>query len=89
MNNLELNQIKIDGATEKLVSSMENLRDRLNQELEMIKLHKEKRSGTEYQPNSLGIVQDKGCEIDNICGRLGGLYEMKEILDGTSKLFNK
>jgi len=84
MNNLELNQMKIDGATERLVSSIENLMNRLNEELDMIKINKEK--GLDYQPNSLGIVQDKGREIDNLCGRLGGLYEMKSILDGSSDL---
>jgi hypothetical protein len=87
MNNLELNQMKIDGAMEKLENNIESLMNQLRTELETLRILKEK--GIEYKPNFLGIVQDKGREIDNICGRLGGLYEMKSILDGSSDLLIK
>lgn len=85
MDNLELNEMKIKETEEKLVSSIKKLRDKLNRELEQIKACESMKQ--EYRPNKLGVVQEKGQEIDNLCGRLGGLYEMRDILDENTIVF--
>ena len=68
-------EVKIEQSRKKLIDRIESLRNRLDIELKQI-------SGLEnYHPNELGIVQSLGQEIDVLCGKLGALYEMKDVME--------
>lgn len=71
--------VKIEGAKEKLISRIESLKSTLDYTLEMME------KNPNYQPNSLGIIQYSSQEIDTLCARLGGLYEMKEVIESQNK----
>lgn len=85
LTNSETNEmvvdIKIKGTKDKLISKINSLKDNLEYVLDMMD------KNPEYKPNSLGIVQFDGQEIDNLCGRLGGLQEMKDVISGKSEIF--
>ncbi len=64
--------------SEGLEQEIESLIKTLSNELKMMKKHKE--IGKIYKPNELGIIQSAGYSIDNLCGRLGSLLNIKEHL---------
>lgn len=84
LTNSETNEmvvdIKIKGTRNKLISKINSLKDNLDYVLDMME------KNPNYKPNSLGIVQFDGQEIDNLCGRLGGLQEMKDVIIGESEI---
>lgn len=68
-------EVKIEQSRKNLIDRIESLRNRLDIELKQI-------GGLEnYYPNELGIVQSLGQEIDVLCGKLGALYEMKDVME--------
>jgi hypothetical protein len=75
-----MNEVEIKQTIGRMESDMKSLVDRLNAELEQ--LQKCKEYNQEYKPNSLGVVQGQGNSIDNNCGKLGALYETKDLLKG-------
>jgi len=80
MKALGYSQMRINNSIDKLKSKMTLLKNELESELNRIESYKE--SGKDYIPNESGVVQDMGSGIDNLCGRIGALYEMKERLEG-------
>lgn len=72
--------IKINGTKSKLVSKINSLKNNLEYVLDIIE------KNPDYKPNSLGIVQFDGQEIDVLCGRLGSLYEIKDVIAGKSEI---
>ena len=68
-------EVKIDGAREKLIGRMKILKGELERNLNALT------NNEAFQPNSLGVVQSLGQEIDVLCSRLGALYEMQEVIE--------
>ncbi len=68
-------EVKIEGAREKLIGRMKILKGELERNLNTLS------NDETFQPNSLGIVQSLGQEIDVLCSRLGALYEMQEVIE--------
>jgi hypothetical protein len=73
------NESLINSTVRRLESDMEMLMKDLQNELKQIKDCRE--HGVQYKPNTLGIVQGQAFAIDNLCGRLGALLNIKEYLD--------
>ena len=69
---LELAKKKLGWDRDKLINDIDCLIETLQRESERMK----RDSG--YLPNSLGIIQRAGQDIDNMCGRL---YGENEIID--------
>lgn len=84
LTNSETNEmvvdIKIKGTRNKLISRINSLKNELEYVLDMME------KNPNYKPNSLGIVQFNGQEIDNLCGRMGALQEMKDVISGKSEI---
>lgn len=84
LTNSEVNEmvldVKINGSRKKLISKINSLKSNLEYVLDMME------KNPEYRPNSLGIIQFDGQEIDVLCGRLGSLYEMKDVVSGKSEI---
>lgn len=78
MKAFKKNQMRIDNSIEQLRKKLILLRNELDGELKKIDECKEK--GKDYRPNEAGIIQVDGNKIDNICGKIAGLYEMRDIL---------
>ena len=68
-------EVKIEGAREKLIGRMKILKGELERNLNTLS------NDETFQPNSLGVVQSLGQEIDVLCSRLGALYEMQEVIE--------
>lgn len=68
-------EVKIEGAREKLIGRMKILKGELERNLNALT------NNEAFQPNSLGVVQSLGQEIDVLCSRLGALYEMQEVIE--------
>lgn len=68
-------EVKINGARNKLISNMESLKRTLEYEISQLE------ENPNHKPNSLGVIQYSGVEIDVLCGKLGSLYEMKEVIE--------
>ena len=68
-------EVKIEGAREKLIGRMKILKGELERNLNALT------NNEAFQPNSLGVVQSLGQEIDVLCSRLGALYEMQEAIE--------
>ena len=68
-------EVKIESSRNKLMSRIKSLKDNLDYTLEMLE------KDENYKPNSLGIIQSSGVEIDVLCSKLSTLYEMKELLE--------
>jgi len=83
MKALEKTQMKINNSTEQLESKLELLKSFIDKELNRIEVSK--KNSEDYKPNSAGIVQSMGIDIDNLCGRLTALYEMREILENEQR----
>lgn len=65
--------VKIEHTRNKLISEIKMLRKTLDISLDTL-------SSDKYNyVNHLGIVQMSGQKIDNLCGRLGALLEIKEL----------
>lgn len=84
LTNSEVNEmvldVKINGSRKKLISKINSLKSNLECVLDMME------KNPKYRPNSLGIIQFDGQEIDVLCGRLGSLYEMKDVVSGKSEI---
>lgn len=80
MRTLGYSQMRINNSIDKLKAKMKLLKSELDMEID--KIEKFQENGMDYKPNDCGIVQGLGFEIDNLCGRIGALYEMREQLEG-------
>lgn len=68
--------VKINSIRNKLISKINSLKNELEHTLEMME------KVDNYKLNSLGIIQSEGQEIDVLCGKLGILYEIKDVITG-------
>ena len=84
LTNSEVNEmvldVKINGSRKKLISKINSLKSNLEYVLDMME------KNPEYRPNPLGIIQFDGQEIDVLCGRLGSLYEMIDVVSVKSEI---
>lgn len=75
-----MNEVEIKQTINRMEADMKSLMNRFETELEHLQKCRELKQ--DYIPNTLGIVQSQGNSIDNQCGKLGALYEAKELLKG-------
>lgn len=88
LTNDEANEMIIDMKIKATINQIERKLEILEKILqeEREKLHWYYEGAREYKPNSLGIIQGLGTEIDNLCGKIGALYEVKDVVTGKSEM---
>lgn len=88
LTNDETNEMIIDMKIKATINQIERKLEILERTLhdEREKLYWYHEGAKEYKPNSLGIIQGLGAEIDNLCGKIGALYEVKDVITGKSKV---
>lgn len=72
---LELVKKNLGWDRDKLIYDIDCLIETLQRESERMK------KDSKYLPNSLGIIQRAGQDIENMCGRLGGEKTIIDILE--------
>ena len=76
--------IKIKATIKKIENKLKILDDVLKEERKVLYWYLE--GVADYKPNALGIIQNLGSEIDNLCGRLGALYDARDVINNKSEI---
>lgn len=77
-DNIEVLEVLKNNEVQKLYNELVSLKEKLEIEIEKIK------KGSNYVPNSLGIVQEQGRTIDIICSRIATQQEAINIVSEVS-----